>query len=78
MGTSPSMSDSEKTPPQVEPPESKPPVPRRDSDDDAPRPSMWGPVIAIGLVLSLLLAISWKNLIGAANEVDYSFFWKQL
>ena len=39
---------------------------------------MWGPVIVIGLVLSLLLAMSWKNLIGAANEVDYSFFWKQL
>lgn len=32
----------------------------------------------IGLVLSLLLAMSWKNLIGAANEVDFSFFLKQL
>lgn len=32
----------------------------------------------IGLVLSLLFAMSWKNLIGAANEVDFSFFLKQL
>ena len=66
------------TPPAGEPPESKPPVPRRDGDDDAPRSSMWGPFIAIGLVLSLLLAMSWRNLVGAANEVDFSFFRSQL
>ena len=39
---------------------------------------MWGPFIAIGLVLSLLLAMSWRNLVGAANEVDFSFFRSQL
>ena len=32
----------------------------------------------IGLFLSLMLAMSWKNLVGSANEVDFSFFWKQL
>ncbi len=67
------------TPPPVEPPNSKPRPPRRDGDDeDSPRPSLWGPAIVIGLVLSLLLAMSWKNLVGAANEVDFSFFLKQL
>ena len=39
---------------------------------------MWGPFIAIGLVLSLLLAMSWRNLVGAANEIDFSFFRSQL
>ena len=39
---------------------------------------MWGPMIAVGLVLSLLLAMSWKNLVGSANEVDFSFFLAQL
>jgi len=70
------------TPPTLnptEPPNSKPRLPRRDGDDEeTPRPSLWGPVIVIGLVLSVLLAMSWKNLIGAANEVDFSFFLKQL
>lgn len=70
------------TPPTLnptEPPNSKPRLPQRDGDDEeTPRPSLWGPVIVIGLVLSVLLAMSWKNLIGAANEVDFSFFLKQL
>ena len=39
---------------------------------------MWGPFIAIGLVLSLLMAMNWRNLVGAANEVDFSFFRLQL
>ncbi len=39
---------------------------------------MWGPFIAIGLVLSLLMAMNWKTLVGAANEVDFSFFRSQL
>ena len=39
---------------------------------------MWGPMIAVGLVLSLLMAMSWKNLVGSANEVDFSFFKSQL
>jgi cell division protease FtsH len=29
-------------------------------------------------LLSLVLAMNWKSLIGSANEVDFSFFWKQL
>ena len=36
------------------------------------------PMIAVGLVLSLLLTMSWRNLIGSANEVDFSLFWTQL
>ena len=73
------MPDSTPTPSPDEPPNSKPRLPRREGDDeDSPRPSLWGPVIVIGLVLSLLLAMNWKSLIGAANEVDFSFFLKQL
>jgi cell division protease FtsH len=60
-------------------PDSKLRLPRRERDeDDSPRPSLWGPVILIGLFLALMLAMSWRNLVGAANEVEFSFFWKQL
>ncbi|MFM9960386.1 MAG: ATP-dependent zinc metalloprotease FtsH [Planctomycetaceae bacterium] len=66
-------------PPPGNQPDPKPRTPRRDrEDDDAPRQSMWGPVILIGLFLSLMLAMSWKNLLGSGNEVDFSVFWKQL
>ena len=70
--TPPTSSPNEPTP-------TKQRQPRREGDDDeSPRPTLWGPVIVVGLVLSLLMALSWKNLIGTTNEVDYSFFWKQL
>ncbi len=60
-------------------PDPKLPPPRRERDDDeAPRQSLWGPAILIGLFLSLMLAMSWKNLVGSGNEVDFSVFMKQL
>ncbi|MBC7818886.1 MAG: ATP-dependent metallopeptidase FtsH/Yme1/Tma family protein, partial [Planctomycetaceae bacterium] len=70
--------DSATPPPGNEPdPKLRPPRRERD-DDDAPRPSLWGPAILIGLFLSLMLAMSWKNLVGSGNEVDFSVFLKQL
>jgi len=70
--------DSSAPPPSREPdPKLRPARPER-NDDDAPRPSLWGSAILIGLFLSLLLAMNWKTLISSANQVDFSFFWKQL
>ena len=56
-------------------PKSRPPV--RDGDD-LPRPSPWGPILLIGVVLTLLLIFSWRPFSNTGPEVDYNFFWKQL
>ena len=80
LETSAAMPDPDPSvPPPSNAPDPKPrPTRRERDDDDAPRPSLWGPAILIGLFLSLMLAMSWKNLVGSANEVDFSVFWKQL
>ncbi len=80
LETSDAMPDPD---PSVPPPspesDPKPRPPRRErDDDDAPRPSLWGPAILIGLFLSIMLAMNWRNLIGSGNEVDFSLFWKHL
>ena len=53
------------------------PAPRRENDE-APRPSPWGPVILIGGFLALMVALSWKGLSGTSNDIDLNLFWKQL
>lgn len=45
-----------------------------------PRRSPWGPILLIGVVLTLLLFVNWRpSFFGSSgSEVDYNFFWKQL
>ena len=71
------MTDSDRKPPESSPLPPKPRPPQRD-DDDLPRPSPWGPILLIGVVLTLLLFVNWRPFNSSGPEVDYNFFWKQL
>lgn len=73
------MADSDRfSPPDSDPSPNLRPQRRDTEPEEPPRPSPWGPIILIGIVLALLAAMSLKDFTKPANEVDYGFFWRQL